>query len=645
MECVQAPAMTREQFDAMVARLETSATSRPRLYMARVVGLVLLAYGYLALVLLLAFLIVAAVVAMIVFKPNAATIKLGIVFGLIAGGLAWAIVKGLWVRIEPPTGIRLQRAESPELYGMLEELRRQLGSQPFHEVLLTSDYNAAVVQVPRLGALGWHRNYLMLGLPLMQSLGPEEFKAVLAHEFAHLSGGHGRFGNWLYRMRRSWERIFDQMVRQQSGGAWVLNVFVNWYWPKFNAHAFVLSRANEYEADACAARLVGPGAIADALTRIQVHDQLLDDRFWPEHFKRASVQEQAPGDTFQEMNRALVAGAPAPDIARWLRHAFLRETNNADTHPSLTDPLRSIDRLPEGAGQGRSPETFPPTPRASAATVFLGDREADLTGKISEDWRTAVQAGWAQRFEEAQKSLEELKALETTPDAAESAETLWKRAALVLDLEGDRGAVEWIDKLLALEPQHAAANFVRGRSLLETDDARGVEFVERALTEDPTLTFQGFNVMGGHYVRTGQKERIRELEDRLEKHQEVEQLANAERAQLQARDVFEPHELTPGQLEGLVKAVSVEKEVAAVHVARKKVQHLSKNRCFVVCVTIDVSWWSFRSDSDNQKLVARILEQLEMPGYTLVFVGEGELKSFAKKVRAVPDSRIYAAQA
>jgi hypothetical protein len=54
----------------------------------------------------------------------------------------------------------------------------------FHHVLVTDDFNAAVVQAPRLGLFGWYRNYLLIGLPLAKALTVEQFKAVLAHEFA-----------------------------------------------------------------------------------------------------------------------------------------------------------------------------------------------------------------------------------------------------------------------------------------------------------------------------------------------------------------------------------------------------------------------------------------------------------------------------
>ena len=88
---------------------------------------------------------------------------------------------------------------------------------------------------------------------------PEEVRAILAHEFAHLSRAHGRFSHWIYRLRRSWEHVFQQFSRPRAQGEVSLRPIVvkcvDYFWPRFNAHAFVLSRANEYEADALAARL------------------------------------------------------------------------------------------------------------------------------------------------------------------------------------------------------------------------------------------------------------------------------------------------------------------------------------------------------------------------------------------------------
>ena len=97
-----------------------------------------------------------------------------------------------------------RRLQSSRLLGALQV---RLKSAPIHQVLITPYFNAGVTQVPRLGILGWHRNYLLIGVPLIKTLTAEQFKSVLAHEIGHLSRGHARAANWIYRLRIIWARL------------------------------------------------------------------------------------------------------------------------------------------------------------------------------------------------------------------------------------------------------------------------------------------------------------------------------------------------------------------------------------------------------------------------------------------------------
>ncbi|HSO07159.1 MAG TPA: M48 family metallopeptidase, partial [Pelomicrobium sp.] len=115
--------------------------------------------------------------------------------------MLWVLVRSLWVKIEAPDGYRLTPKDHPELFAEIENLRRRLGVPRIHRVVLTEEFNAAMSQTPRLGVLGWQRNTLVLGLQLLMSLSPEQARAVVAHEFGHLSGNHSRFNGWIYRLR------------------------------------------------------------------------------------------------------------------------------------------------------------------------------------------------------------------------------------------------------------------------------------------------------------------------------------------------------------------------------------------------------------------------------------------------------------
>jgi hypothetical protein len=496
-----------------------------------------------------------------------------------------------------------------------------------------------------LGLLGWQRNYLLVGLPLLQGLSPEEFKAVLAHEFGHLSANHSRFSGWIYRTRRTWERIMDELGRQEQRATIVLTRFLDWFWPKFNAHAFVFSRANEYVADACSAQLAGADHAASALQRTCLLGPQLEEKFWPQIFKSANDQPSPPEDVFQRC-ATLVRRAPDPaDSARWLRAAFLLHTTNHDTHPCLADRLRAIGRLPSGLEQGRLPERLAPFSGPSAAEVYLDPAALQtLTAGISREWHDAIAAGWQERHQHAaelkRKLAQDLELSVKSGDAS----ALWESASTALQLEGDAGAMPLIQQVLRLDPNHAAANFVRGRVTLERDDPEGITCLERAMSADEDSVPAGLALLHAFYARTGQREAVRRIEDRMEAFEVVMREAQAERADVTVKDQLVPHELPAKIIQALQPLFAAEPEIAEVHIARKMVRRLVRQPFYAVAVTLKLTWWKPRSTAASQKLARRLVERMQLPGRFLVFTAEESLKKLGRHVAAVPGSLVFTRQ-
>jgi Zn-dependent protease with chaperone function len=160
-------------------------------------------------------------------------IYVAVKLGLFLVPLVWFILRSLWVRIRPPTGLALERADAPRLFDLVDRVGRALGAPGIDTVLLTDDLNAGVAHVPWLGLFGPGRNYLVLGLPLLQALTEPQLEAVLAHEFGHVSGKHTRFGAWVYRTRLTWARLALQL--EGAGRGAPLRAFVRWYYPRFEA--------------------------------------------------------------------------------------------------------------------------------------------------------------------------------------------------------------------------------------------------------------------------------------------------------------------------------------------------------------------------------------------------------------------------
>lgn len=633
--------METEQFDELIRSLEIRAGANRRGFVWRTGALALLGYVFLLVVLIGSLAITASLLVLMFMAPNGLTIKLGLVFGIITGGIALSLLKALWVRMDAPEGLPLTRENAPEILALVEKLRSQLRSAPFHHILLTSQYNASVCQIPRLGMFGWHRNYLLLGLPLLQSMQPREFEAVLAHEFAHLASGHGRFGNWLYRLRRSWEQLIDDMRSGRSSGGHVLIGFLKWFWPRFNAHAFVLSRVQEYEADAVAAEYAGAENIARSLMRISVYDRHLDESFWDRVSSRATHEPKPPQDIFTELPALLRAGPPDESAGKWMRQAFLINTNNSDTHPCLRERLAALGQLPPEDHRAALPVLDGPT----AAEAFLGEHLVLLQDMLSRDWAEKARLSWMERHETTRKLAEEVSEAEAEINRAGEAgaelTALYKKASALIKLEGGKAGQPLIAQILERDPGHTDALYMRGEYLLSEDEEAGIADVRRAMELDPDWTKAGLDVLASYHHRHGNKAALRELEKEWEKHSEMLDEAEKERSIANASNIYEPHGLDAEVVARIAAILAAEKEVQAAWSAQKKLWHLTKHPLHVLGLRIKFPFWQLRRSSAKRKLIDRLIAQLPFPEQFIVFIREKDLRELGNKIAKVEDSLIY----
>ena len=154
------PSMDNRQFDALVRRLEPQAGASPRVYNLRVAALAALGYAYIGTVVVVLLGLAAGSAWLIWNDGEWRDIRLAL-YPIFFTGLAWAVLRTLHVRLEAPEGRRLTREDAPALFDEAERLRVALDAPRAHVVLLTDDFNASVTQVPRLGVLGFPRNYLV----------------------------------------------------------------------------------------------------------------------------------------------------------------------------------------------------------------------------------------------------------------------------------------------------------------------------------------------------------------------------------------------------------------------------------------------------------------------------------------------------
>ncbi|HEX4869980.1 MAG TPA: M48 family metallopeptidase [Moraxellaceae bacterium] len=490
--------MDHSAFDALITRLEQQARARPARYTASVALVALLGFLILAVALGFSLLMIGgfAGIAALALKYGGGGValllaKLGKLL-LVLLVPAWMMLRSTWTllttRFPAPEGRPLTRAEAPALFIRLDDMRARMKGPRFHRVLLTDEMNAAVVQHPRWGLLGHHENYLILGLPLLQVMSADEAMAVVAHEYGHLAGQHGRFGAFIYRLRNAWGQMQAMADGWTDWGSRLVARLFRWYAPFFNAYTFVLARQNEYDADRSAAELVGVAPAASALARVNIASQFEQECFWPAVNRRVQ-HEPAPPAARSEVWAQAWREQLLPERERdFLRQALTRVTDHADTHPALADRLRAM---------GVEPATMaaPAAVAQSAASAWLGERLPAVLAEFDARWREAVQAHWQERHQYLQEQRAELARLRALP--APDDEEGWHIIRITGELEPDTDLMPLLDDLLARHPRHASGLFRRGALRLERADAVGIDDLEQVMAIDPDATLAACQLIHG----------------------------------------------------------------------------------------------------------------------------------------------------
>lgn len=629
--------MEQEEFAALVHRMEAESSERPFAYKARVLALAVLPYFYVFGALLLALGLIGLMVAGLVVSDRAhgALLKLVVKGSWAIGLVVFAILRALWVRAEFPEVQALDPAEYPTLFAEIESVRKEVGAPMAHVVTIDDEYNAAISQHSRLGLLGWQKNYLYLGLPLMRALSPEQFRAVLAHEFGHLAGAHGRAGAWIYRNRKRWGTIQQTFEEDEHWASFVFRPFLRWYAPYFNATSFVRARSAEYEADRAAADATSARVMGDALCALGLRNRQLDEEHWGAIRKR---MDEVPEPDVRP-HSSMRVGALLPETAKsWLLADLETETGIADTHPSLTDRLASLG----------VDARVPAPPEPSAAEAWLDAQLPKVAAGLDAEWREWIGDRWTQHYESLharRARLDELDAKARDGGAERSADEIWEHAELVEDLRTPSEALPLYQQLIAANAEHAGANFAVGRILIAQGDEAGIPHIERAIARTETAIIPGCEWVVPFLREAGRDEEAAEWEARWKAHQEKLDEDEKDREKVWFDEHYcEPH-VTDEARQDIVDHLASLPEVERAWLLRRKTLHFPECAMHVLIVRRKGQWQDWFSDEKEQAADAALHDTIAqgpgLGGDYLILVTNGLARKHRNRLEGFEDTLIF----
>lgn len=288
-------------------------------------------------------------------SPGFQTLAL-FVFGIvIAATMVWSLVPRR--DTFTPPGLLLDRESEPRLFAELESISSALNEPLPGEVYLIGEVNAFVAD--RGGVMGFgSRRVMGLGLPLLSILTVSEFRAVLAHEFAHYYGGDTSLGPWVYKTKMAMVRVFEnigsvgQLARIAVLGIMYLVVasVLKWYFVVFLRVINLVSRRQEYRADELACLIAGRQPLIDGLRAI--HRGAIA---WPVYWN-GEVAPALNEGSLLAIGNGLTRFLAAPGIAEEIEKRMEKDLVEAksdpyDTHPPLRDRITAAQKMPESTVQ------------------------------------------------------------------------------------------------------------------------------------------------------------------------------------------------------------------------------------------------------------------------------------------------------
>jgi len=446
----------------------SAGRERDRVPNLRAALLVLEGYAYLLMIVAL-FIGMAAYLAWGVYTRRPLVGLVAVVAGVPVTMLAYALVRALFFRVPPIDGVKLSASEAPELFTVVDDLRRLVGAPPVHSIVIGPDLQASAIQSRRFGFFR-PRNTLVIGYPLLVLFSYDQLRAVIAHELAHLGRAHGRVAHWIYRTEVSWRRLVGVLAERQA-----VPFFVYWlarvYIPRLERHSAGIARDQERFADRCAAEAAGSRSAADALVASALGAHMLRESFWPTALDIRQTDLPRP---YARMRSELCLVADDA-TATMLAEALEDTTSAMDSHPALAERLAALGER----------AVIPETPVRRSGDALLGDNMDRLAEYFDRHWQRARGDAWLDQSTSDRAARARLATLEARPWL--SAAEIFERATLVEMLDGPDAALPVYRAALEADARHAGAAMALGRILLERDDAAGVELLERAVEADESF--------------------------------------------------------------------------------------------------------------------------------------------------------------
>lgn len=293
---------------------------------------------------------------------------------ILAGAFSWAIYK---LKFSLPTGLEITKEKFPHLSKLIEELQAEFNQPKIDRIILRDKYEIRVIKTPHSQMPFLYTSTLIIGLPVLLTMSPLYFRALLARRIGQLSTQHSPVTTRLYFLSDIWAQFNVSCKHSKNGFTKVLSYFFRVYTPLYQTMLLPLLQEEELEADSYGMDLINSDDMVECLVYEEVVTQFLKNKFWPKIYhmaKRSKTPEFLP---YSQMTKVIKAGITDAEISETIQAALSVEINNPAPMPSLTKRINHL-----GHSKPRPPKRLSTT----AAEHYLGSHLEKIIPLFDKRW-------------------------------------------------------------------------------------------------------------------------------------------------------------------------------------------------------------------------------------------------------------------
>ncbi len=269
-------------------------------------------------------------------------------------------------------GLKVKRKSAGRLFQLLDEIKAEYPQPKIHQIIITEQFELKLVKIPHFGIPIVNHNILVIGLPLMLTLSPNQFKCLLTREIIQYSKSRLKFANWLNQLRESWERYRIVLKQRACIGHQVLYGFFTLYSPVYKAISLPARITDELTADRNALDLINSDELLSALQAKLIANLYIEKYFWPEITK-----SNCTISPFSRLYRAAKTALSRNNSETWLQQQNLLVDNTSDNYPTLQQRMDNL---------GSTSIKLPPDLVQTAAEFYFQNHLAKIISMSDNNW-------------------------------------------------------------------------------------------------------------------------------------------------------------------------------------------------------------------------------------------------------------------